>query len=252
MGLPHGGPRVKGFGTGMDALERIGRIVAPTIEGMGYDLVRVHLTGGQRPTLQIMADRLDEAPMTVEDCAEISRAVSAVLDVEDPLPGAYTLEVSSPGIDRPLTRLRDFERFAGLEAKLETIHPLAIHPAAEGRKRFQGRLAGLRGEDVLLTLELKPARQTRAKPGQKPKTAAPAETETIAIPFADIQKAKLVLNDELLAMAAAAQAGAAPGTEGGEMEVEDRPRRPRKGAGKHATDGQDGADGTGPAGSTDD
>jgi ribosome maturation factor RimP len=88
----------------MDVHERITGIIAPSVEAMGYELVRVALTGNARPTLQIMAERVDGAAMTVDDCAEISRAVSALMDVEDPIDVAYTLEVSSPGIDRPLTR----------------------------------------------------------------------------------------------------------------------------------------------------
>src|SRR3546814_3591833 len=104
----------------MEIAARIEDMIAPSLAEMGYDLVRVSLTGGAaRMTLQIMAERLDGAGMTVDDCAAISRAVSALLDVEDPIRGAYVLEVSSPGIDRPLTRARDYERFAGYEAKVE-------------------------------------------------------------------------------------------------------------------------------------
>src|SRR6056297_3500273 len=121
----------------MDLLDRVHDIIEPAAEAMGYELVRVHLSGGRRPVLQVMVERADRAPMNVDDCAEVSRAVSAVLDVEDPVPGEYVLEVSSPGIDRPLTRLADFERFAGFEAKVETEAPI------EGRKRFRGRLEGV-------------------------------------------------------------------------------------------------------------
>ena len=110
----------------------IARIIEPSLEAMGYRLVRLMQTGGlQRPTLQIMAERRDDAPMTVEDCAEISRAVSALLDVADPIASAYMLEVSSPGIDRPLVRPEDYDRFAGFEARIELVEPL------DGRKRFQ-------------------------------------------------------------------------------------------------------------------
>jgi len=209
----------------MDALERIGQIIGPTIEGMGYDLVRVHLTGGQRPTLQIMAERQDDAPMTVDDCADISRAVSAVLDVEDPLPGAYTLEVSSPGIDRPLTRGKDYVRFAGLVVRVETMLPV------NGRKRFQGRLLGL--EDGIVRIALEAPEPKDKRPGKAPKEPPPAEVAEV--PYDMIQRGKLVLNDELLKMAAEAQADAAPGTEGGEMDVEDR--KPRKGPGRFARKG---------------
>jgi len=154
----------------MDATGRIEQIIAPSVEAMGYEVVRVLLLGGQRPTLQIMAERTDGAPMTVEDCADISRSVSALLDVEDPIAGAYTLEVSSPGLDRPLTRFKDFERFAGFTAKLET------RLAVDGRKRFKGTLKGTEGEDVLLDTDVGPAR----------------------VAFDNVLRAKLVITDELL------------------------------------------------------
>jgi ribosome maturation factor RimP len=157
-------------GSGAGVAARVAAIIAPSIEAMGYDLVRVQYTPGGRATLQVMAERIDEASMQVEDCADISRAVSALLDVDDPVPGAYDLEVSSPGIDRPLTRAKDFERFAGFEAKLETAR------SVEGRKRFRGRLLGLE-ENVV-----------RLKDG---------ETE-FRVPLAEMIKAKLVLTDDLL------------------------------------------------------
>src|SRR5712675_2493030 len=103
---------------------------------MGYRLVRVAVLGAGRATLQIMAERRDDASMTVDDCADISRSVSALLDVADPIAGAYTLEVSSPGIDRPLVRPEDYERFTGFEARIELARPV------DGRKRFRGRLLG--------------------------------------------------------------------------------------------------------------
>src|SRR5215831_8244475 len=109
---------------------RIAAIIEPALAAMGYRLVRVVLTSGRRATLQVMAERLDDAPMTVDDCAQISHSVSALLDVADPLPGAYMLEISSPGIDRPLVRAEDYDRFCGLEAKIELARPL------NGRKRF--------------------------------------------------------------------------------------------------------------------
>ena len=144
---------------------------------MGFEVVRVLLMGGQQPTLQVMAERIDRAPMTVEQCAEISHTVSALLDVADPIPGAYRLEVTSPGIDRPLTRRADYERFAGFEARIETAAPI------DGRRRFRGRLLGLSGDDLRIEL---------------------AEGEG-SIPLAAIKKAKLVLTDELLAAARAEQ-----------------------------------------------
>jgi ribosome maturation factor RimP len=158
-------------GSGAGVAARVAALIVPALEALGYDLVRVQFIPGGRATVQIMAERLDQKPMQIEDCTEISRAVSALLDVEDPVPGRYELEVSSPGIDRPLTRPRDFERFAGYEVKLETGR------AVGGRKRFRGRLLGLSDGAV------------RVKEGE-------AEH---AVPLSEIAKAKLVLNDELLA-----------------------------------------------------
>jgi ribosome maturation factor RimP len=156
---------------------RIAEIIGPSLEASGYELVRVQLSGGQRPTLQIMADRSDETPIGVDECAEISRLISALLDVEDPIRGAYTLEVSSPGIDRPLTRPKDFDRYSGFEARIETRMPL------EGRRRFRGRLGGLEGETVHIT----------------------TEDGEAAIPLEMIDRAKLILTDELLAAATRGQ-----------------------------------------------
>lgn len=148
---------------------RLADIVEPTIRGMGYELVRIRLMGGQRKTLQIMADR-PEGGIEVEDCARISTAVSAVLDVEDPLEDAYVLEVSSPGIDRPLTRLKDFDVWAGHEAKIETSDLI------DGRRRFKGTLAGIEGDEVLIEIE----------------------EGTIGLKFDWLSDAKLVLTEELI------------------------------------------------------
>lgn len=155
----------------MDSIRRVEKLIEPVLADMGFELVRVQMFGTKRPTLQVMAERTDRAPMTVDHCADISRAVSALLDVEDPVSGAYTLEVSSPGIDRPLVRAGDFERFSGHEAKVE------MHGLVEGRRRFQGRISGISGDSVLLA----------TKDGE------------VALPIEDIQQAKLVLTDELLA-----------------------------------------------------
>jgi ribosome maturation factor RimP len=152
--------------------DTVGSLIEPTLEAMGYALVRVAIVGGvARPTLQVMAERTDGAAMSVDDCADISEAISAVLDVEDPIAGAYTLEVSSPGIDRPLVKKADYERFAGFEAKLETAQPVG------GRKRFRGRLLGT-GEDTV---------RMRLDSG-----------EELDLPLDGIAKAKLVLTDELI------------------------------------------------------
>jgi ribosome maturation factor RimP len=160
-----------------DTAQRIERLIEPALTAMGYELVRVAIQGGGRRTLQIMAERRDGASMTVDDCADISRTLSALLDVEDPIEGAYTLEVSSPGIDRPLVKRADFERFAGFEARIETVQPVA------GRKRFRGRLMGVTGDDVRL---------------REPDKAEGADDET-RVPLAAIGRAKLVLTDELIA-----------------------------------------------------
>ena len=153
----------------------IARIIEPSLDAMGYRLVRLMQTGGlRRPTLQLMAERRDDEPMTVEDCAEISRAVSALLDVADPIAGAYMLEVSSPGIDRPLVRPEDYDRFAGLEARIDLSSPI------DGRKRFRGRVLGREADHVRLA----------------------AEGGEVRLPLDAISRAKLILNDELLALAA--------------------------------------------------
>jgi ribosome maturation factor RimP len=157
----------------VDRIRQVTELIEPTLRDMGLELVRVLVSGGQRPTLQIMVERGDQAPTTLDACAKVSHAVSALLDVADPLPGAYRLEVTSPGLDRPLVRRADYERFAGLEARLETELPI------EGRRRFRGRLLGLAGDQVRLALP---------------------EGE-MSIPFDAIKKAKLVLTDELLAAA---------------------------------------------------
>ncbi|MFP4002156.1 MAG: ribosome maturation factor RimP [Alphaproteobacteria bacterium] len=150
-------------------------LLEPSVRAMGYDLVRVRYTGARtRPVLQIMAERPDGS-MDVEDCAEVSRAVSALLDVEDPIAGEYELEVSSPGIDRPLVRPEDFERFAGFDAKIELARP------RDGRRRFRGRLKGLDGSTVLLEVT-----------GQGPEPVI----ERLDLP--EISEARLLLTDELI------------------------------------------------------
>ncbi len=165
----------------------------PAIEAMGFDLVRVQLSGGERPVLQIMIERADRVAMTVDDCAEVSRTVSALLDVEDPIGGAYTLEVSSPGIDRPLVRLADFVRFAGFEAKVETRMPV------EGRRRFRGRILGAGDGMVRLALDPEPAPATKPKAPRRAAAPAPVAASAVAVPFEAIVKARLVLTDDLIA-----------------------------------------------------
>ncbi len=142
---------------------------------MGFVVVRVTLSGSQRPVLQVMAEPADGSAMHVDDCAELSRTISAVLDVEDPIPDAYVLEVSSPGIDRPLVRLADYERFRGHLAKVE------LKTLRDGRRRFQGYLDGVDADQVRLTVD----------------------DQTVTLAFANIAKAKLVLTDELIRQAQA-------------------------------------------------
>ncbi|WP_425072456.1 ribosome maturation factor RimP [Sagittula sp. S175] len=160
--------------TGMD--KRIAEIITPVIEDMGFEVVRIRLQSGETPLLQIMAER-PEGGIHVDECAEISTAVSAVLDVEDPISDAYTLEVGSPGIDRPLTRLKDFDTYEGYEAKLETADLI------DGRKRFRGILAGTEGDEVLINIE-----DHTAEDG----------TVTIGLNFDWLADAKLVMTDELV------------------------------------------------------
>jgi ribosome maturation factor RimP len=152
------------------AMSHLEPIIAPKVEAAGYKLVRLRLIGSKQKTLQVMAERPD-GQMDVDDCAKLSRALSEYLDAEDPIEGDYVLEVSSPGIDRPLTRITDFARWSGHEAKIE----LAV-PDASGRKRFKGTLLGLDGNDV----------------------AIDAAGTRINFPFTNIADAKLVLTDKLI------------------------------------------------------
>jgi len=151
---------------------RLLELLDPVAEAAGYEIVRLRLMGGSETRrLQIMAERPD-GEMVIEDCAQLSRAISEVLDAADPISGEYTLEVSSPGVDRPLTRKKDFETYEGYEVRLE------LDRLAEGRKRFRGQLAGVDGDNVALDIE--------------------GEAETTLIPFAWIVEAKLVLTDDLM------------------------------------------------------
>lgn len=160
----------------MNVERRIGELISPALEALGYELVRVQVMGSRHKTMQVMAERLDEAGMTVDDCAAISREISALLDVDDPISEAYDLEVSSPGIDRPLVKLKDFDRFAGFDARVE------MYDVINGRKKFTGKLIGLSGEKVEM------------KMGE----------ERVALPYDGIRRAKLLLTDELIEAAQAA------------------------------------------------
>lgn len=158
---------------------RVLALIAPAILAMGYEIVRVRLSGKERPTLQIMADRADEATITVDDCEAISRSVSAILDVEDPIKSAYQLEVSSPGIDRPLTRAKDWARWAGHLARVEMAQPYKGGPQ-DGRKRFTGTVLGLDGKAGKLRLD---------------------DGAEVALPLDAVRSARLVLTDALIAAA---------------------------------------------------
>lgn len=151
--------------------EKIDAIVRGFIETMGYDVVRIRLGDimGRR-TLQVMIERADGAQLLVDDCTDVSHAISAVLDVEDPIEGAYDLEVSSPGVDRPLTRRKDFEAYVGFEAKLESVLPV------NGRKRYRGVIARVEGDDVVMKVDGVEYR----------------------ISFDNVADAKLIMNDALM------------------------------------------------------
>jgi ribosome maturation factor RimP len=151
--------------------DKIAAIIGPSLKDMGYALVQIRFIESGRRTLQIMAERIDGKAMTVDDCADISRTTSALMDVEDPIKEAYTLEISSPGIDRPLVTLADFERFKGFEAKLETKLPVG------DRRRFKGRIKNVSEKDIVMETE----------PGV-----------SATIPFNVIRSAKLLLTDELI------------------------------------------------------
>jgi len=160
------------------------RLIEPEVKHLGYDLVRVSMIGGSSdPTLQVMAERPDTRQLNIDDCERISRRLSDKLDLCDPIEGSYRLEVSSPGIDRPLTRFKDYRDWAGHEARITLAEP------RDGRRQFSGMLEGVAGDDVKLT----------------DKTG-----EAHALPFSEISSAKLVLTDKLI------QATAPLSTEGAE------------------------------------
>ena len=160
----------------VESERQIEQTIAPTLAAMGYEIVRIRLGSGRQTVLQVMIERADRAPLTVDDCAAASRSVSARLEEEKLPAGEYALEVSSPGIDRPLVRLGDFARFAGFEAKVEMSEPL------EGRRRFRGRLQGTGDGCVRMTVD----------------------DRDVTLPYDSIRAAKLVLTDELLAASEAA------------------------------------------------
>jgi ribosome maturation factor RimP len=160
----------------LGAAARVAAIAEPVIEGLGYRLVRVRISGLAGCTVQIMAERPD-GTMTIEDCEAVSRALSPVFDVEDPIDRAYRLEVSSPGIDRPLVRRSDFDRYAGHVVKVEMAVPI------EGRRRFRGVLIGTQGDAARIRRD----------------DAAATEAAEIALPIEEMAEARLVLTDALIA-----------------------------------------------------
>lgn len=149
--------------------KKLAELLNPILEDLGFEMVRVRLSNGNPSTLQIMADRLD-GQIGVDELAEINTSVGTILDVEDPITENYTLEISSPGIDRPLTRKKDFDSFQGFEAKVETTELI------DGRRRFRGVLAGVNNDEVLINLE----------------------EGTIGLKFTWLSDARLVLSDDLI------------------------------------------------------
>ena len=156
----------------MDLIETVIKTIEPALTDMGYELVRVTVQGKELQTLQVMAERLDRNEMGLDDCTKISRTTSALLDVADPFPGKWVLEVSSPGIDRPLVKLSDYDRFKGEHAKIE------LNTEVDGRRRFKGVLKGIKGQNVVLDFEEK----------------------ELQFPFNQIQHAKLTLPEEIFNM----------------------------------------------------
>ncbi len=161
----------------MDLSYRVQQLIESSVGDLGFDIVRVQISGKERPAMQIMVEHKggpgDRQGMTVDDCAAVSRAVSALLEVEDPVKGPYTLEVSSPGLERPLVRIGDFERFQGHQAKIEVNRPL------DGRRRFKGRLLGVEGDTVRILVD----------------------GIEVDLPHPDIHRAKLLMTDDLIAAA---------------------------------------------------
>ena len=164
-----------------DTIEiKILELIAPSALSMGYEIVRIRMQGsGEAKSLQVMIERADGKMIAVEDCEKVSKHVSALLDVEDPITDAYNLEVSSPGVDRPLTRLKDFSKFAGFEVKLESKGKI------DGQAKFRGKLVGLEAEDVVMDLNIIDL-------------ANPGVPKRVKIGFNNIRNAKLILTDELM------------------------------------------------------
>lgn len=152
-------------------VEKVTHLLEAPLQNMGYEIVRVLMIGGKHQTLQIMADRIDETEFTVNDCEKISHTASALLDVEDIIQERYNLEISSPGLDRPLIKQKDFARFKDHVARIDMRTPQGI----DGRKKFQGKLSGVDGEMINIA----------------------CDDEDFSLPFADIAKAQLVITEEV-------------------------------------------------------
>ena len=152
--------------------ERLSQIIEPSLDGMGYELVRVQMRGETRKTLQIMAERRDGRSMTLKDCETVSKTVSALMDVHDPISERYALEISSPGIDRPLMKLKDYETYKGFDAKVD------LKELYEGRRHIVGTVNGTQGDNIVMQMQ---------------------DDVDFVIPFALIHRAKLLLTDELIA-----------------------------------------------------
>ncbi len=153
----------------MELIEKVTQTIEAPLLDMGYEVVRVSVQGNELKTLQIMAERKDRKDMTVDDCSKISQTASALLDIADPFPGKWVLEVSSPGIDRPLVKLADYDRFKGQNAKIE------LSKEINGRRRFKGTLKGIQGQNVLMEFE----------------------GSELSFEFSNIDKAKLTLPEEI-------------------------------------------------------
>lgn len=194
-------PRLVGEG-GLAA--RVAAIADPVLAGLGYRLVRVRVSGRDGCTVQIMAERPDGA-FSIEDCETASRALSPSLDVEDPITSTYRLELSSPGIDRPLVRRSDFERYAGHEVKIE------MEVAVDGRKRFRGTLLGVEGENARIKLES-------------------GEPQVVSLATADMAEAKLVLTDALVAQSLKRGKAQRGETDGVRQDRQNRPFMPASGS----------------------
>ena len=154
----------------MEKMRRVKELITPSLEGLGLEVVRVRYGGPGRPTLQIMIERSDYEALSIDECAIASRTVSALLDIDDPIEENYNLEISSPGLDRPLTRLNDFERFTGFDAKIELFEP------TNGQKKIRGRLLGLKNDSIGIC----------------------HNGDLTSIPFSNIEKAKLIPSENLI------------------------------------------------------